>query len=287
MGHSDRFILSNPNTSLQIASDTVTFDRINLYLSARESLKKMRRFEGKRVVITGGSSGIGLAMARAFAEEGAAVVITGRNEDKLKKAAASHSQISPVVCDVSDEAQVLALRGVVDSQGGVDILVNNAGVMHAFDLTKSFSLDSQLQEIAIDVVGPVRLVHHFLPNMLKRASVIVNVSSGLAYVPLSAAPVYSASKAFLHAYTQCLRAQLAGTSVQVVELLPPVVDTPMASELDPSFSKMAPEKLVSVFLEGLLSGAKEIAPGQSAQLKWLGRFAPKFIFGKLNKKPRG
>lgn len=99
--------------------------------------------------------------------------------------------------------------------------------------------------------------------------------------------VYSASKAFLHSYTQSLRAQLAGTSVRVVELLPPVVDTPMAAELDPSFSKMPPEKLVSAFLQGLSRGRNEIAPGQSTQLKWLSRFAPRLIFGQLNKNPRG
>ena len=123
--------------------------------------------------------------------------------------------------------------------------------------------------------------------MLKRPSVLVNVSSGLAYVPYTSAPVYSASKAFLHAYTQSLRAQLSGTSVRVVELLPPVVDTSMAGELDASFSKMPPEKLISAFFKGLDSGAHEIAPGQSLQLKWLSRFAPRFIFGQLNKNPRG
>ncbi len=243
----------------------------------------MPHFDGKRVVITGGSSGIGLEMARAFADKGAAVVITGRSAAKLRAAAASHPAISGFEADVSNDAQVLALRDFVNSQGGIDILVNNAGVMHAFDVTKGFSLDNQLQEIAIDAAGPVRVVHHFLPDMLKRPSVLVNVSSGLAYVPHAAAPVYSASKAFLHAYTQCLRAQLAGTSVRVVELLPPVVDTPMAGELDPSFSKMPPEKLVADFLKGLQRGKDEIAPGQSAQLKWLSRFAPGFIFRQLNK----
>ncbi len=154
-------------------------------------------------------------------------------------------------------------------------------------MTKGFALESQLHEIAIDAAGPVRVVHHFLPGMLTRPSVLVNVSSGLAYVPWAAAPVYSASKAFLHSYTQSLRAQLAGTSVRVVELLPPVVDTPMAAELDPSFSRMPPEKLVSAFLRDLSRGKNEIAPGQSTQMKRLSRFAPRLIFGQLNKSPRG
>lgn len=244
-------------------------------------------FDGKRVVITGGSSGIGLAMARAFADQGGTVTITGRTESRLQQAASSHPAISGVVCDVANDEQVIALRDAVESQGGVDILINNAGVLLAFDVTKEFALESQLHEIGIDAAGPVRVVHHFLPGMLTRPSVLVNVSSGLAYVPWAAAPVYSASKAFVHSYTQSLRAQLAGTSVRVVELLPPVVDTPMATELDLSFSKMAPEKLVSVFLHDLSRGKNEIAPGQSTQLKWLSRFAPRLIFGQLNKKPRG
>ncbi len=249
--------------------------------------KKKMQFRGQRVVITGGSSGIGLAMARAFADAGATVIITGRTEAKLKEAASSHPSISGVVCDVANDEQVVALRDAVESQGGVDILINNAGVMLAFDVTKGFALDKQLHEIEVDAAGPVRVVHHFLPDMLTRPSVLVNVSSGLAYVPYAAAPVYSASKAFLHSYTQSLRAQLADTSVRVVELLPPVVDTPLASSLDASFSKMPPDKLVSAFLDDLSRGKDEIAPGQSTQLKWLSRFAPPVIFGQLNKKPRG
>ncbi len=167
-----------------------------------------------------------------------------------------------------------------------NILINNAGVIHAFDMTKGFSLERQLQEIAIDAAGPMRRVHHFLPNVLERMSEILNVSSELAYVPYAAAPIYSASNAFLHAYIQCLRAQLAGTSMRVAQLLPPFVDTPMAGELNPSLSRMPPEKLVSIFLKGLRNGKNEITPGQSAQFKWLSRFAPKVFFGQLNKKPR-
>ncbi|MGB1226218.1 MAG: SDR family NAD(P)-dependent oxidoreductase, partial [Mycobacterium sp.] len=165
------------------------------------------RFNGQRIVITGGSSGIGLAMARAFADQGATVIITGRTESTLRQAASSHPSISGVRCDVSNNHQVVALRDAVESEGGVDILINNAGVMLAFDVTKDFALEKQLHEIAIDAAGPVRLVHHFLPGMLTRPSVLVNVSSGLAYVPYAAAPVYSASKASLHSYTQSLRAQ--------------------------------------------------------------------------------
>ncbi|MEA5582702.1 SDR family NAD(P)-dependent oxidoreductase [Nodularia harveyana UHCC-0300] len=237
----------------------------------------------KRILITGGGSGIGLAMARSLAFEGAHVVITGRDHNKLVAAAANHPNISSYVCDVADEAAIISLRDSMDADGGTDVLVNNAGIMHSFDVTQGFPLEKQLQEIDIDVSGPVRLVHYFLPGMLRRESVIINVSSGLAYTPYASAPVYSASKAFLHSYTQSLRAQLADTSVRVVELLPPVVDTELATDLDPSFPRISPEKLVAALIKGLKNNTDEITPGQSAQLKLMSRVAPGLLFQQMNK----
>ncbi len=241
----------------------------------------------KRIVVTGGGSGIGLALALAFAEAGGQVVIAGRSKSRLKEAATSHPRLSGFTCDVTQSDDVAALCAHMDGGGGTDVLVNNAGIMHAFDVTTQFPLEMQLDEIEIDVAAPVRVVHHFLPGMLGRTSMIVNVSSGLAYVPYAAAPVYSASKAFLHSYTLSLRAQLAGTSVRVVELLPPVVDTELAQGLDPSFARMSPRDLAAAFLRGVRKGQDEIAPGQSTQIKWMSRLAPAFIFGMLNKSPRG
>ena len=243
--------------------------------------------KGKRVVLTGGSSGIGLHIAQALAAEGATVIVTGRNPAKLEAAAATHPGISGHVCDVTDNDAIIALRDAVEAEGGCDILINNAGVFHTFDVTQDFPLATQLQELDIDVNGPVRMVHHFLPGLMKRDSVLVNVSSGLAFIPLSMAPVYSGGKAFMHAWTQSLRAQLAGTSVRVLELMPPVVDTPMVADLDPSFPRMDPAVLTAAFMKGLSGRAGEITPGQSGQLKFMRRAAPGFIFGQINKQPRG
>jgi len=243
--------------------------------------------QGTRALVTGGSSGIGLHLALALAEAGAEeVVITGRNPERLAAAAAQHERLTAAVCDVTDDAAIIALRDELAGRGGVDMLINNAGVFHGFDVTLGYPLEKQLQEVDIDVNGPLRMVHHFLPGLLERPSVLVNVSSGLAFIPLAQAPVYSACKAFVHAWTQGLRAQLAGTSVRVMELMPPVVDTPMVAELDPSFPRMAPEVLASAFVAGLRGRSDEITPGQSGQLKWMRRIAPGFIFGQINKQPR-
>lgn len=243
--------------------------------------------DGARVLITGGSSGIGLAVARAMAAQGASVTITGRDEARLRTAASDQPRITGVVCDVTDPAAVLALRDELVAKGGIDVLVNNAGVMHFFDVTDGLPLDRQLAEVDIDVNGPIRLVDAFLPSLLERPSVIVNVSSGLAWVPYVAAPVYSGAKAFVHAWTVALRVQLADTSVRVVELLPPVTDTPLADGLNAGFARMPPEKVAAALLRGLARDADEIAPGSAAPLQCLARLSPRLALRLLNRPTGG
>lgn len=239
--------------------------------------------DGARVLVTGGSSGIGLGVARAMAEQGASVTITGRDATRLDAAASGHPSIRGVVCDVTDAAAVAALRDALAEDGGIDVLVSNAGVMHFFDVTERYPLERQLDEVDIDVNGPLRLVDALLPDLLGRPSIIVNVSSGLAFVPYAAAPVYSGAKAFVHAWTIALRVQLAGTSVRVVELLPPVTDTPLADGLDPSFARMPVEDVAAALLRGLRRGDDEITPGQSGSLRWLARLSPRLTLWLLNR----
>ncbi len=240
-------------------------------------------FKRKRVIVTGGSSGIGLALAQAFAAEGASVFITGRRAETLEAAAASHPNLIPMVCDVTVDAQVIALKQTVDAAGGADLLVNNAGIMVFFDVLDGFPLEEQLHEIEVDVVGPIRMIEHFLPSLLEREATIINVSSGIAYVPFARAPVYSGAKAFLHAYTRCLREQLRDTPVRVVELLPPVVDTPLAEGIETPFARMPPEDLATALIRGLRRGKVEIAPGISKPLSFLARLAPGLAFRQMNK----
>ena len=241
------------------------------------------QFTDKRVLITGGSSGIGLALTRALVADGAEVHVTGRDQAKLDRVAAEHNRISGHACDVVDDDAVRALRDTLIARGGVDVLINNAGVMAFFKILDRYPLAEQIKEIDIDAVGPIRMIEHFLPSMLDRESTIINVSSGLAYVPYAPTPVYSAAKAFVHAYTRCLREQLRGTSVRVVELLPPVVDTPLAAGIDTPFPRMPPEKLAAALIRGLRRGKTEIAPGISAPLRWMDRLSPGLAFRLLNK----
>lgn len=241
------------------------------------------RLEGARILITGGSSGIGLALARAMAARGASVTITGRDADRIEAATSEHPSIRGLVSDVIRADDVRRLRDRLVDEGGIDVLVNNAGVMRFFDVASGFPLDRQLDEVDIDVNGPLRLVDAFLPQLLERPSVIVNVSSGLAWVPYASAPVYSGAKAFLHAWTMALRAQLAGTSVRVVELLPPVTDTPMAHGVETPLAPMPPERVAAALLRGLERGRDEVAPGVSSALRWSARLAPSLTFRLLNR----
>jgi uncharacterized oxidoreductase len=241
------------------------------------------QFKDNHALVTGGGSGIGLAISKALVAAGARVTITGRDARKLDAVASKNPGIAAYPCDVTDNNAILALRDSLLGEGGIDILINNAGIMAFFSLLDPPPLQEQVDEINIDAVGPVRMVQHFLPSLLERQSTIINVSSGLAYVPYAKAPVYSAAKSFLHAYTQCLREQLKGTSVRVVELLPPVVDTPLAAGVPSPFPRMPPDVLAAVLMKGLRCGKLEIAPGISTPLKWMSRLLPGFAFRQMNK----
>ena len=147
-----------------------------------------------------------------------------------------------------------------------------------------------MQEIEINYNSPIRVLHYFLPQLKKsKSAVLVNVSSGLAYVPFAQAPTYSGTKSALHFWTKGIRPQLKPHNINVVELLPPVVDTPLAHGADiaedDNLKPMPPEKLADIFWKDFIKGKEEITPGISKQLKLMSRLAPNFIFKQLNKKP--
>jgi len=238
----------------------------------------------KRVLITGGGSGIGLAIVEQLLENGADVTACGRDKAKLEEAQSSHPKLQIEVCDVTDDSQIAQLAKKIASEGGVDILINNAGVLENIDYTTGTqSMNLQEREINIDFVGPIRMTHHFMPMLKSKSeSAIVNVSSGLAFVALASAPVYSATKAALHSWTQSLRYQLSGSPVKVFELMPPLVDTEMVSQFEGQ-KMMPPNRLAKVFVKGFKSNKYEMTPGQASLVKMMSRFAPKFAFKILNK----
>ena len=182
----------------------------------------------RTVLVSGGSSGIGAGLARAFHARGASVIIAGRNPDRLGAVVKDCPGMESVTLDVADAASIArCAENIAARRPELDTLVNNAGVQQLFDFRSGEPDPAALaEEIDINLKGLVTMTAAFLPLLRRqRAATLVNVGSGLAYVPLVAAPVYSATKAGVHAFTIALREQLRESAVRVVELLPPVVET--------------------------------------------------------------
>ena len=241
---------------------------------------------GRTILITGGSAGIGLAFAKTFVEQGNTVIITGRNQAKLDAAKAANPALHTIQADASSIPDVERLGRTVDEQfPALDVLMNNAGVFDYINLTrKADDLAALTRELDINVAGPIRTVSVLVERLIANKGTIINVSSGLAYVPIQCAPVYCATKAALHNYTVSLRYQLQG-KVEVIELMPPAVKTELTSDIPPDgdFKMITLDELIAGSLPGLRAGHAEIRPGQASQLHWMSRIAPGFINGQLAK----
>jgi uncharacterized oxidoreductase len=240
------------------------------------------------VLITGGTSGIGLEFVKQLIQQNANIIITGRDLTKLDQAKRQFPQIHTFQSDVSNPKDIEKLYQNVTSQfPQLNIIINNAGIMRNMDLQDtSMSLEDITREIDTNLSGTIRMAHQFLPHLktMKNAA-IVNVSSGLAFVPLSISPVYCATKAGVHSYSQSLRLQLKNTSIKVFELAPPGTETPLMDEFTgivDSNQNMKVDKMVSIAIKGILKDKLEIRPGLSNVLKIMSRVAPNFIANMLH-----
>jgi uncharacterized oxidoreductase len=241
------------------------------------------------VLITGGTSGIGLEFVKQLTQQNAHIIITGRDAAKLEQAKKQFPQIHTFQSDVSNWKDVEQLYEKVTKQfPELNIVINNAGIMRNLDLQDTtIALDNITSEIETNLSGTIRMVHQFLPHLKSRKSAaIINISSGLAFVPFSPSPVYSATKSGVHAYTQALRLQLKKTNIKVFELAPPGTETPLMdnfkNEVD-SNQNMKVDKMVSMAIKGILNDKLEIRPGLSNVLKIMSRLAPNFIASMLDK----
>ena len=247
------------------------------------------RLSEKTVLITGGTSGIGLELAKQLLERGNTVIVTGRDPDKLAATVRALPNLHTVRSDVSDPGAIAALHAdVVVRFPALDVLVNNAGIMRNLDLNQDRDLADVTREIETNLMGPIRMVQRFLGHLKTRPeALILNVSSGLAYVPLPLSPVYCATKAAIHSFSQSLRVQLAGTSVTVVELAPPGVETPLfRTEFQEEMKgqkAMDPGVLVKRAIAGIEAGRLEISPGLSNVLRAAGRLAPQIMLKQMAK----
>jgi uncharacterized oxidoreductase len=181
---------------------------------------------GNTILVTGGGSGIGLALAQRWHDAGNVVIVTGRNSAKLDAAIAGRANMHALPLDVTDADAIAAFAAdIVQRFPDLNVLVNNAGVMMYEALDGERDLSDAEATVVTNLLGPIRLTDALIDHLVARSDgAIVNVTSGLAFVPLPKAPTYSATKAALHSYTQALRVQLAGR-VEVIELAPPAVRT--------------------------------------------------------------
>jgi uncharacterized oxidoreductase len=239
------------------------------------------------VLITGGSTGIGLALARRFLQSGSDVIVCGRREKVLKEARATHPGLGIHVCDVSNEQDRVALfKSAVADRPRLNVLVNNAGIQNRSALTDANDWPRTRQEIAINLDAPVHLSALFIPHLLTRQRpVIINVTSGLAFVPLASAPIYCATKAALHSFTLSLRHQLADTPIQVIEIAPPAVNTDLGGAGLHTFG-VPLDEFADVAVAGLQKGDLEITYGFSAETSRASRDQLDAIFSRMNQQPR-
>ncbi len=245
---------------------------------------------GQTILITGGASGIGLEMVKQLNERGNTIIITGRDKAKLEAARKQFPKIHTIQSDVSDSKAIGALFAQVTKEfPNLNILINNAGIMNEINLHKETeSLEDLTREIDINLKGPIRMSRIFLRHLKTKANAaIVNVTSGLAFVPLPISPIYCATKAGLHSFTLSLRVQLKATNVKVFEVAPPATETELLRAANPEDMKgitvMKVEDMVRHSLKGIEQDCFEIRPGQSNQLRFMSRLAPDFILKQLSR----
>lgn len=232
------------------------------------------KITGSTILITGGGSGIGRELALRFNDLGNTVIIAGRRKQALEETIAGRERMHAMVLDVEDsEALAAFARRVVAEHPALNVLINNAGIMRREDLTRTRDLGDAEETIVTNLLGPIRLTNALIDDLVRQPNAaIVNVSSGLAFVPLSDTPTYSATKAAIHSYTVSLRKQLKG-KVEVIELAPPAVQT----ELTPGQSTREGYVPLGQFIDEVMTilqqqpTAKEVLVERVGFLRWAER----------------
>jgi uncharacterized oxidoreductase len=249
------------------------------------------KIDSNTILITGGTAGIGFELANQLIKLGNNVIITGRDQVKLDLAKEKLPNVHIFQCDVSDPVAISALFEKVTSQfPNLNFLINNAGIARKLNFhTNEFDLEDIRHEIDINFSGSIWMVKQFLPHLkTKKSAAILNVSSLLAFVPAPISPVYCATKAGIHSFTQSLRIQLKNTNVKVFELAPPLTKTLMVGRdfsMD-DFEGIKPMdvgELVKATIKGVGQDHFEIRPGLSNMMKFMSRLAPQFMLNQLSK----
>lgn len=228
---------------------------------------------GNTILITGGTSGIGLAFAEAFLKQGNKVIITGRREDRLIAIKNRLPEIVVKVSDVNNVSHRTELAGwISENHPDTNIVINNAGVQYITDFKGGIDLSKVQSEIETNFIAPVHLASLFVPHLSAvQNSAIINITSGLGFVPIAAMAIYCATKAAMHSLTMSLRHQLKDTGIKVFEIAPPSVDTELGHDRREDKNQSHGGIPVSEFIDGAMAAIKndelEAAIGMSAGLR--------------------
>lgn len=240
------------------------------------------KLSANKILITGGASGIGYAMAERFIKENNTVIICGRRKSALKEAEDKLPSIITRQCDlaVSHEREAL-YKWIEDEHPDLNVLVNNAGIQHWMSLTDPGFYQRAQDEITINIEAPLHLTCVFLN--LKSINTIVNVTSALAFVPRIKVPVYSATKAFLHSYTVTLRALVKSKNIEVIEVIPPALNTDLGGKGLHDFAPPVSGFIESIF-EQLKEGKTTLTFGFSVALSEAGKEIFQTAYEQMNEK---
>jgi len=232
------------------------------------------QMQGNTILITGATSGIGRGLAEAFHQRGNQVIVTGRREFRLKDLCHHHPGMASYVLDVTRPESIKDVaKSVLANFPAVNCVINNAGVQMHLSLAPDAPLDDErLQtEVTTNLLGPIRVAAAFLPHLAKQSgATLINVSSGLAFVPIARFPFYCATKAAIHSWTMTLRQQLRQTGIKVIELIPPYVATELGgagkSALPIGRQPMPLDAFIAETMKELETDADEIAIAEAKRL---------------------
>ena len=238
------------------------------------------KLSNNKILVTGGATGIGLALTERFIQENNQVIICGRRQEVLKEASDKFPGVITKVCDLSAEAGRIGLYNwIVENHSDLNVLVNNAGIQNWMDISDSNFYEKAQDEISINVLAPLHLTTLFA--QFKSLDTIINVTSGLAFTPLTKVPVYCATKAFFHSFTISLRHLLRSKNIEVIEMIPPALNTDLGGKGLHTEHPPVSEFINAVFQQ-LKEGKNELTFGYSEILSKAGPDEIKGMFKRMN-----
>ena len=240
--------------------------------------------ENNTVLITGGSSGIGLELSKALIQKGNNVIICGRSNEKLNVAKSIEPLLVIYQCNLSKSRECAAFSKMISkNHPDLNILINNAAIVNKTDFLSTENIIKMAEnEMETNFLAPLRLIHYLFPVLQKNEnSAIINISTGLVYTPRADYPFYNATKAALHSFTQVFRKQTENSDINVIEVMFPAVKTPWHKGNPPKIA-ISTEKAINEMLKGLARNKKEIRVAGAKMLYAASRIAPKFAFTKVN-----